>query len=139
MDLTAIRFPSAFHLLFSNISRYTPPLLWNVSPAKTYMVNNVMTMSSKPEGLESSKISSPDTPTMSSKTETIQSPPPEKPAAILTRTKVIAAFWAVIIFLGFPIWWQTTSVHRARLPIQEMVDWASGKVIIASNTLVGGL
>ncbi|RJE21334.1 GPI transamidase component PIG-S [Aspergillus sclerotialis] len=83
-------------------------------------------MSSKPEGLESSNISCNDAPAMSS--ETVQRPPPpEKPAAILTRTKVIAAFWAVIIFLGFPIWWQTTSIHRARLPIQEMVNWASGK------------
>lgn len=55
-------------------------------------------------------------------------PPPEKPEAVQTRFKVIAAFWAVIVFLGFPIWWKTTSVYRARLPFQEMVDWADGKV-----------
>lgn len=85
-----------------------------------------MTMSSKSEGLESSEISSRDAPTMAS--DAVQPPPPEKPAAIQTRSKVIAAFWAVIIFLGFPIWWQTTSIHRARLPVQEMVDWAHGKV-----------
>lgn len=55
-------------------------------------------------------------------------PPPESPAAVQTRFKVIAAFWAVIIFLGFPIWWKTTSVYRAHIPFQEMVDWADGKV-----------
>lgn len=57
-----------------------------------------------------------------------RAPPPEKPAAIHTRLKVIAAFWAVVIFLGFPIWWQTTSIYRAHLPLHEMVDWANGKV-----------
>lgn len=56
-------------------------------------------------------------------------PAPESPQAIQTRFRVIAAFWSVIIFLGFPIWWQTTSIYRAHLPIQEMVDWADGKVI----------
>ncbi|KAJ5671528.1 hypothetical protein N7507_000655 [Penicillium longicatenatum] len=54
-------------------------------------------------------------------------PPPETPEATKTRFRVIAAFWAVIIFLGFPIWWKTTSIYRAHLPIQEMVDWDDGK------------
>lgn len=57
-----------------------------------------------------------------------QVPPPESQVAIQTRFRVLAAFWAVIIFLGFPIWWKTTSIYRAHLPIQEMVDWADGKV-----------
>ncbi|KAJ5774187.1 Phosphatidylinositol-glycan biosynthesis class S protein [Penicillium paradoxum] len=56
-----------------------------------------------------------------------RAPPPETPAAVQTRFRVIAAFWAVIIFLGFPIWWKTTSIYRASLPIEEMVDWADGK------------
>lgn len=68
------------------------------------------------------------TTTMSSKTSAQRVPPPEKPEAIQTRFKVIAAFWAVIIFLGFPIWWKTTSIYRATLPFQEMTDWADGKV-----------
>lgn len=54
--------------------------------------------------------------------------PPEKPEAVWTRTKVILAFWFVIIFLGLPMWWKTTSIYRARLPLQEMIDWADGKV-----------
>ncbi|KAJ5385017.1 Phosphatidylinositol-glycan biosynthesis class S protein [Penicillium concentricum] len=56
-----------------------------------------------------------------------RAPPPETPAALQTRFRVIAAFWAVIILLGFPIWWKTTSIYRASLPIEEMVDWADGK------------
>ncbi|RAK92206.1 hypothetical protein BO79DRAFT_235521 [Aspergillus costaricaensis CBS 115574] len=65
--------------------------------------------------------------TMTTTTPTPRLPPPEKPEAIRTRFKVIAAFWAVIIFLGFPIWWKTTSIYRASLPVPEMIDWADGK------------
>ncbi|PYI05743.1 hypothetical protein BO78DRAFT_387400 [Aspergillus sclerotiicarbonarius CBS 121057] len=60
-------------------------------------------------------------------TATPRLPAPETPEAIRTRFKVIAAFWAVIIFLGFPIWWKTTSIYRARLPVPDMIDWADGK------------
>ncbi|KAL6230219.1 hypothetical protein BDW75DRAFT_234576 [Aspergillus navahoensis] len=66
-------------------------------------------------------------PEMTSKSSASTLPPPEKPSAIQTRFKVVAAFWAVILFLGFPIWWKTTSIYRAELPIQEMLDWAGGK------------
>ncbi|OJI82346.1 hypothetical protein ASPTUDRAFT_934590 [Aspergillus tubingensis CBS 134.48] len=65
--------------------------------------------------------------TMTTTTPTSRLPPPEKPEAIRTRFKVIAAFWAVIIFLGFPIWWRTTSIYRASLPVPDMIDWADGK------------
>lgn len=87
-------------------------------------------MTTKNEDQASSQTaSSPsDITTMSSKTSAQRVPPPEKPEAIQTRFKVIAAFWAVIIFLGFPIWWKTTSIYRATLPFQEMTDWADGKV-----------
>lgn len=54
--------------------------------------------------------------------------PPEKPEAVRTRTKVILAFWVVIIFFGLPMWWKTTSVYRASLPLDEMMSWAEGKV-----------
>lgn len=55
-------------------------------------------------------------------------PPPETPEAVRLRTMVILSFWAVIVFLGLPVWWQTTSIYRARLPIQEMLDWSEGTV-----------
>ncbi|BCS24810.1 GPI-anchor transamidase GPI17 [Aspergillus puulaauensis] len=66
-------------------------------------------------------------PDMTSKTSASTLPLPEKPSAVYTRSKVVAAFWAVILFLGFPIWWKTTSIYRAELPIQDMLDWAGGK------------
>jgi phosphatidylinositol glycan class S len=68
-----------------------------------------------------------------------RAPPSETPAAAQTRFRVIAAFWAVIIFFGFPIWWKTTSIYRASLPIEEMVDWADGKVRLAQSLLAFGL
>lgn len=90
-------------------------------------------MTSKNGDLGSSQTSSVPadiTTTMSSKDSIRRVPAPEKPETIKTRSKVIAAFWFVIIFFGFPIWWKTTSIYRARLPIEEMVDWADGKVCL---------
>jgi GPI-anchor transamidase subunit S len=55
-------------------------------------------------------------------------PPPEAKEAVWLRSKVIFSFWAVIVFLGLPMWWQTTSIYRARLPHQEMLDWSEGSV-----------
>ncbi|KAH6667079.1 phosphatidylinositol-glycan biosynthesis class S protein [Plectosphaerella plurivora] len=54
-------------------------------------------------------------------------PPPEKPADVRRRTKVVLSFWAVVLFLGLPVWWITTSIYRAPLPVGEMLDWADGK------------
>ncbi|KAL3494832.1 phosphatidylinositol-glycan biosynthesis class S protein-domain-containing protein [Aspergillus germanicus] len=65
--------------------------------------------------------------TMTSQASSSSLPPPEKPSAIQTRFRVVAAFWAVILFLGLPIWWKATSIYRAELPLQEMLDWAGGK------------
>lgn len=55
-------------------------------------------------------------------------PPPESTDSIRIRSYVIVSFWAVVIFLGLPTWWRTTSIHRARLPLQNMLEWADGKV-----------
>jgi Phosphatidylinositol-glycan biosynthesis class S protein len=66
-------------------------------------------------------------------------PPPETPEAIWLRSKIILSFWAVIVFLGLPVWWQTTSIYRARLPIQEMLDWGEGRVcVFCSQDMVHG-
>ena len=56
-------------------------------------------------------------------------PPPEKPAEIRRRSLIILSFWLIVLFLGLPIWWKTTSIYRANLPLKEMMDWADGKVI----------
>lgn len=63
--------------------------------------------------------------------KTKKKPPPESAEGIRVRSLVIYSFWAIVIFLGLPIWLWTTSIHRARLPLQEMLDWADGKVRIA--------
>ena len=55
-------------------------------------------------------------------------PPPESATGIRIRGLVILSFWAVAILLGLPAWYWTTSIYRARLPLQEMLDWAEGKV-----------
>ena len=57
----------------------------------------------------------------------LRQPPPEPRAAIWTRRFTIASFWAVAILLGLPIWWKTTTIHRASLPLQAMNAWADGK------------
>lgn len=57
-----------------------------------------------------------------------KNPPPESNENIRTRSHVILSFWAIVIFLGLPIWWWTTSIHRARLPLRDMLEWADGKV-----------
>ena len=57
-----------------------------------------------------------------------KSPPPERPESILRRRYIILSFWVVVIFLGLPVWWKTTMVYRASLPLQQMLDWADGNV-----------
>ncbi|KAL3421928.1 phosphatidylinositol-glycan biosynthesis class S protein [Phlyctema vagabunda] len=53
-------------------------------------------------------------------------PPPEKAETTRLRTYVILSFWAIIIFLGLPVWWRTTTIYRADLPLDEMMQWDTG-------------
>lgn len=62
-----------------------------------------------------------------------KSPPPESSTSIYTRSLVIISFWLVVVCLGLPTWWWTTSIYRARLPLQEMLEWADGKVSSLSH------
>ncbi|KAF3938790.1 hypothetical protein ABW19_dt0202865 [Dactylella cylindrospora] len=55
-------------------------------------------------------------------------PPPETPDTIRTRSWVLASFWIVAIFLGLPLWHATTTIYRAPLPMEEMQNWAEGKL-----------
>ncbi|PKY02502.1 hypothetical protein P168DRAFT_311876 [Aspergillus campestris IBT 28561] len=89
-------------------------------------IDHALVMTSKHEdsGSEKTAVDATMTPSTPAKA----APSPEKPEAARTRFKVIAAFWAVIIFLGFPIWWKTTSIYRASLPIEDMSGWADGKI-----------
>ena len=68
-----------------------------------------------------------------SSAKTKKKPPPESAEGIRVRSLVIFSFWAIVIFLGLPVWLWTTSIHRARLPLQEMLDWADGKARISMS------
>jgi hypothetical protein len=55
-------------------------------------------------------------------------PPLEPKESLWLRRAVILSFWLVVVFLGLPVWWKTTAIYRAELPLQTMTDWADGKV-----------
>lgn len=55
-------------------------------------------------------------------------PPPESAENIRLRTWTIASFWVIVIIVGLPIWWKTTAIYRASLPLNQMMDWADGRV-----------
>jgi hypothetical protein len=55
-------------------------------------------------------------------------PPREAQDSMRIRHLVMASFWAIVLFLGLPIWWSTTAIYRASLPLDQMMDWADGKV-----------
>jgi phosphatidylinositol glycan class S len=57
-----------------------------------------------------------------------KSPPPESAESIWLRRLAVLSFWAVVLLLGLPIWLKTTAIYRAELPLQQMTDWAEGRV-----------
>lgn len=92
------------------------------------------TMTGKDEGAQPSpgtseapNLVSADKPPMAA-TKAQSGPPPEKPETVRIKFLAMISFWVVIVFFGLPMWWKTTSIYRARLPLQEMIDWADGKV-----------
>ncbi|KAL5398919.1 hypothetical protein PMIN06_002570 [Paraphaeosphaeria minitans] len=64
----------------------------------------------------------------SSGNEEREQPPPETKQSLWLRRAVIASFWAVVAFLGLPVWYKTTAIYRADLPLQDMTAWANGQV-----------
>ncbi|KAM0551872.1 hypothetical protein ACHAPJ_008208 [Fusarium lateritium] len=56
-----------------------------------------------------------------------ETPPPEKPSDTSRRTRVVLSFWLLVLCLGVPIWWRTTGIYRANLPLDGMLQWAEGK------------
>lgn len=55
-------------------------------------------------------------------------PPPEPPTHVRRRSLVVLSFWLIVVCLGIPIWWKTTTIYRANLPLDTMIQWADGKV-----------
>jgi phosphatidylinositol glycan class S len=73
------------------------------------------------------KSAAPSSPTPLDAVRSQKLPPPESSESIWLRRSAILSFWAVVVFLGLPIWLKTTAIYRAELPLQEMTDWAEGK------------
>lgn len=87
------------------------------------------TADSVPVSREATEKAKNDTATPSRK-----QPPPEKPSDVRRRSYVILSFWLIVLCLGLPIWWKTTTIYRAELPLDEMMEWADGKVRCGSLT-----
>lgn len=75
--------------------------------------------------LKQTPAQSPSTPTAAA---LAKQPPPETKESLWLRRLSILSFWVVVVFLGLPIWLKTTAIYRAELPLQDMTDWAEGKV-----------
>jgi phosphatidylinositol glycan class S len=43
------------------------------------------------------------------------------------RRLIITSFY-IIILLGLPLWWKTTEVYRAQLPLTEIEEWSNWEV-----------
>lgn len=63
----------------------------------------------------------------SSTTSELKLPPPEKPVDIQRRSHIVLSFWLIVLLLGLPIWWKTTTIYRANLPLDGMLRWAEGR------------
>ncbi|PWW72352.1 hypothetical protein C7212DRAFT_302205 [Tuber magnatum] len=63
-------------------------------------------------------------------------PPPDTPENTHTRSLVILSFWVVVITVGLPLWWITTAIYRAPLPLKEMQSWADGRACRAEFPLL---
>src|SRR5690242_3293532 len=48
--------------------------------------------------------------------------PPESPREKSLRSRVIWSFWFIILSIGLPTWYFTTSISRAALPVDSMLD-----------------
>lgn len=77
-------------------------------------------------------VTSDDGPTKLAKTVAeaakTKSPPQETPQHVQRRRLIILSLWAIVLAIGLPIWYHTTAVYRAVLPLQLMTDWAEGRV-----------
>ncbi|KAK5637198.1 hypothetical protein RRF57_012910 [Xylaria bambusicola] len=69
----------------------------------------------------------PNSDSTSTETSKRKPPPPEQPSHMFRRSLIIASFWLVVLCLGVPIWWKTTTIYRANLPLDQMMSWADGK------------
>lgn len=94
-------------------------------------MNSITRNMARPNAADASSVSEParETPATSpGATKAQKSPPPESKEGVWLRRAAVLSFWAVVVLLGLPVWWKTTAIYRAELPLQDMTDWAEGKV-----------
>lgn len=87
-----------------------------------------MTTQQPPDGSGTADTQTAPLTTSSNGAPVRKAPPPEKPSDVRRRSHIILSFWLIVLCLGLPIWWRTTTIYRADLPLQEMLDWSDGKV-----------
>jgi hypothetical protein len=108
-------------------------------PKLTAIANHAISRMAPPNDADAPSRPSPTQPSpdaVSTSPNTVKSTPqlpPETSEAIWLRRCAIFSFWAVVLLLGLPIWWKTTAIYRADLPLQAMTDWAGGKVRLRST------
>lgn len=66
--------------------------------------------------------------------------PPESPREATLKSRVIWSFWLLILLIGLPTWWTTTSIYRANLPTDLMLEshddlWYSIPLCMQSSLL----
>ncbi|PHH75084.1 hypothetical protein CDD80_2635 [Ophiocordyceps camponoti-rufipedis] len=61
------------------------------------------------------------TTTTTTTTSSPKQPPPEKPSEAIKRFRIVLSFWFIVLVLGLPIWWRTTTIYRAKLPLDRML------------------
>ncbi|KAJ3333345.1 hypothetical protein HDU76_009148 [Blyttiomyces sp. JEL0837] len=49
------------------------------------------------------------------------------------RISIVASIWTIII-LAIPLWWKTTEVHRAPLPVDRIKAWRDSRVDTSSSS-----
>ncbi|KAI4464591.1 gpi transamidase component pig-s [Holotrichia oblita] len=58
----------------------------------------------------------------------------DDPEAIY-RIYSIISYFVVLVIIGIPVWWFTTRVYRAPLPLDEMLDYDISHKIIRENSI----
>ena len=61
----------------------------------------------------------------------VEKPPKESEESKWRRRYVLLSFWLLVLLVGVPFWWNTTTVYRANLPYSTMDSWAEGEVGLA--------
>ncbi|ERT01342.1 hypothetical protein HMPREF1624_02586 [Sporothrix schenckii ATCC 58251] len=111
----------------SAVAREAAPESDGLTTATSTSTTTTTTTSTSASTLPSAPFDGTATPLSPTGPAEKKQPPPEKPSDIRRRGAVILSFWLIVALLGLPIWWYTTTIYRANLPLDDMMEWADGK------------